>query len=686
MPYARTARFAALAGVAVAALLLTGAGRDLAPPAASAEGDGEVTLTLLHNNDGESSLLPLANAVEIEGHTVEVPVAGIAAYKAVTEREITEARASGNAVLNVYAGDAYLPGSTFVCSRLEGNPLFDAAAQDAIPYDAHIIGNHEFDSNPDFLERFIRAFAGRPFLSANLDFSAERGFEDLVDADGLVELPIEDGRVIGRSTIVTDEVTGARFGLVGATTPSLSVISVPRNVAVTADFETTAVVVQNEIDRLLEQGVTRIIFVSHLQNLTNDTKLIGLLRGVDIAVAGGGDELLQNPTVDAALQLLPGERAEVEGVYPLRTTDAAGRTVYVVTTAGNYKYVGRLDVVFGADGEVSRVVAETSYPRPVVPATEAAGATGFPAPVEKDAALVEAIEEPLNDCLADLATTSVATTEVLLDVSRHGVRARESNAGNLVADASIHGYDHNAPELGLPPRAPGNAVIAIQNGGGIRQNAGDVLPTNGRIPGDIYLVNTLDVLPFADAVAIIPGVSASDLKAAFELSISLYPDLNGGFLQIGGIGVVYDPSAAVGSRVVSLTLDGGAALVTDGAIARGAPTVTVLTNSFVADGGDGYAMFETYPGKLQLPTSYEQALRDYLLALGTISAGDARYAPGGEGRITFLEAPAPEEPEAPAPPATGTGLNPTDTSSPLPLAFAAAAAAAALWQFRRRCR
>ena len=569
MPYARTARFIALAGVAVFALLLTGAGRDLAPPAASAEGDGEVTLTLLHNNDGESSLLPLANAVEIEGHTVEVPVAGIAAYKAVTEREITEARASGNAVLNVYAGDAYLPGSTFVCSQLEGNPLFDAAAQDAIPYDAHIIGNHEFDSNPDFLERFIRAFAGRPFLSANLDFSAEPGFDDLVDA---------------------------------------------------------------------------------------------------------------------ALQLLPGEGAEVEGVYPIEATDAAGRTVYVVTTAGNYKYVGRLDVVFGADGEVSRVVAGTSYPRPVVPATEAAGTAGFPAPVEKDAALAEAIEEPLNDCLANLATASVVTTEVLLDVSRHGVRARESNAGNLLADAFLHSYDRNAPDLGLPPRGPANPIIAIQNGGGIRQNAGDVLPTNGRVPGDIYLVNTLDVLPFANAVAIIPAVSASDLKAAFELSISSYPDLSGGFLQIAGIRVVYDPSAAVGSRVVSLTLESGAALVASGAIAEGAPTVTVLTNSFLAGGGDGYAMFATYPGKLQLPTSYEQALRDYLRALGTVSAGDLRYAPGGEGRITFLEAPTPEEPEVPAPPATGTGLTPTDASSPLPLAFAAAAAAAALWQFRRRRR
>ena len=256
------------------------------------------------------------------------------------------------------------PARPSCAASLRGTPCSTPSPRTPSPTTRTSIGDHEFHSNPDFFERFIRVFAGQPFLSANLDFSAEPGFDDLVDADGLVELPAEDGRVVGRSTIVTDEVTGARFGLVGATTPSLSVISVPRNVAVTPDFETTAAVVQAEIDRLQGLGVNTIVFVSHLQNLTNDAKLIGLLRGVDIAVAGGGDELLQNPTVDAALQLLPGERGEVESVYPIEATDAAGRTVYVVTTAGNYKYVGRLDVVFGADGEVSRVVAGASYPPP----------------------------------------------------------------------------------------------------------------------------------------------------------------------------------------------------------------------------------------------------------------------------------------------------------------------------------
>ena len=290
-------------------------------PVVLAEGDGPVTLTLLHNNDGESSLLPLTNVVDIDGSTTSVAVGGIAAYKAVIDREIAQARASGNAVVNVYAGDAYLASATFICGRKEGNPLFDAVAQDAIPYDAHILGNHEFDLSPDFLERFIRAFDGQPFLSANLDFSAEPGFDDLVDADGLIEGDAEDGRVLARSMIVVDDATGARFGIVGATTPTLPVVSIPRKVTVTPDLATTATAVQAEIDRLLDRGVNRIIFVSHLQGIDYDVQFLGLLRGVDVAVAGGGNDLLWNPSVDRSLQVVPGERAEPGGAYPMEVED-----------------------------------------------------------------------------------------------------------------------------------------------------------------------------------------------------------------------------------------------------------------------------------------------------------------------------------------------------------------------------
>ncbi len=38
-----------------------------------------------------------------------------------------------------------------------------------------------------------------------------------------------------------------------------------------------------------------------------------------------------------------------------------------MTTAGNYKYLGRLDATFDAEGVLTGIVAEASYPRRVVP-------------------------------------------------------------------------------------------------------------------------------------------------------------------------------------------------------------------------------------------------------------------------------------------------------------------------------
>ena len=694
MPSTRIALPAAFVLATALALLPPAPHGKPALPAAEAQAVDGVTLTLLHNNDGESALLPLTNAVERDGRTLEVPVAGIAAYKSVVEREIARARARGHAVLTVYAGDAYLSSAAFICGQREGSPFFDALAQDAIPYDAHAIGNHEFDATPDVLERFIRSFDGQPFLSANLDFSGEPGFADLVDGDGLIEPPVSGARVVGRSMIVNDALTGAPFGLVGATTPGLATISIPRNVAVTPDLETTAHAVQSEIDRLLAAGVTRIVLVSHLQSLASDVSFVGLLRGVDITVSGGGHALLRNPAVDASLQLLPGELAPVEGAYPLEAVDADGRTVYIVTTAGSYRYLGRLDAVFDAEGEVESIVAASSYPRPVVPESEAAVRTGFTGAVAADPGLVATVEEPVAACLAGLASTRVATTEVLLDVSRTGVRGGESNAGNLVADAFLHAYDRVASSLRLPGRGPGNPVIAIQNGGGIRQNAGDTLPASGTAPGEIFLVNTLDVLPFPNAVSVVRNVSPAELKAVFEVSAERYPAPSGAFLQVAGIAAVYDPSRPAGDRVVSLTLAGGAPIVSGGAIVEGAPAVAVVTSSFVAAGGDGYTMLGSNPERRQIVASYEQALREYLQSLGTVSAGDARYAPGGEGRSIFLGAVSETlagqgDPEVLAPPTAGGGPPPAEASTPPIASLTAlwlAVALGAAWAARRALR
>jgi 2',3'-cyclic-nucleotide 2'-phosphodiesterase (5'-nucleotidase family) len=647
--------------------------------------NGSAELTLLHNNDGESSLLPFSTTVNGNAFTY----GGVAAFASVVDREIQDARGDFRSVGTVYAGDSMLASATMSCSlppNPSGTPLYDALAQKQIPYDAHILGNHEFDFSPDLLERFIRGFETngvltQPFLSANLDFAGEPGYADLIDGDGLLVGYSTDGRVVAHALLHVDRVTGDRFGVVAATTPTLPTISSPRNVLVTStDDATTAAVVQDEIDRLHDDfGVTKIVFVSHLQALSNDLTLIPLLHGVDVAVGGGGDELLKSD--DDTLQ--PGESQMVFGTYPMPVVDNDGRTVYVVTTAGNYRYLGRLDVTFDAAGEVSAIDGPASGPVRVIPTDQPSPSTltnlGVTDAVVPNADIVDSVTDPLTDCLAALSDP-IATTEVPINVSNpaatglgftRGVRNGETNGGDLVADAYLAAYDANAASFGLPPRSA-TPVIAVQNGGGIRQNAGPVLPVGytlgdpTALPGPISRRNTLDVMAFlTNVVTVIPGVSADDLKLILERAVSAPVEggllrNEGRFLQVGGLTVEVDlsmtaqvvtnPPAGLqygtittdGERVRNVTLDDGTPIVVDGSVVAGAPSVTIVTNNFTAfQGGDNYPTFVAQPTKIVLPLTYEQAVVDYILSfpvgasgLPTIPASDARYAsPNGEGRI-----------------------------------------------------
>lgn len=617
----------------------------------AADRDGAGTLTLLHNNDGESSLLPINNTVISGATSLQLPTAGISAFKSVTLNNIAAARNAGNAVVNVYAGDAFLASATLACS-LPANattPVFDAIAQRQISYDAQIIGNHEFDYTPDFLERFIRAFEvdgklTQPFLSSNLNFQNEPRFADLLDADGLIDRLVTDGRVLARSMVVTDTATTQRFGLVGATTPELPTISSPRNVTVTPTMTETAVAVQGEIDRLQTLGIQKILFISHLQDVGNDRQIVKMLHGVDIAVAGGGDELLASTTVPTTTQLLPGELAPIAGSYPLVEKDADGRDVYIVTTAGNYKYLGRIDVEFDDAGEIVAVNRETSYPRRVIPTSAVSTQLQVPDAVAKDAQMVTTVEQPVQDCLQQFAATPVVRSEVVLDVSRTGVRGRETNVGNLIADAFVASYDRYAQTNGLPARSATHPVIGIQNGGGIRQNAGDALPAGGA-PGTISRLDTLNILSFDNTMAVVKDIPPADLKTIFERSASSLPGAGGQFLQVSGIRVVYNQLQPVNSRVRSLMLEDGTAIVSSGAVVAGAPSVSIVTNNFTAGGGDNYPTLANNPNKTIIRDNtgaflgYEQAWREYLTSLPqvqglpTIQASDLRYRPGGEGRI-----------------------------------------------------
>ena len=626
------------------------------------------TLTILHNNDGESALLPEQTYTLAQGKLV---YGSAAAFSTVMKREIKSARNSGNSVVSLYAGDSFLASKTLICSEPADNtstiPVYDGVAQSMMPYDAHILGNHEFDYGTGFLKRYVDSFTQKnryQFLSGNMDFSANADLSSMAVKSGPILRSMHSGKKVGQSYIHKDFKTGAIFGVVSAVTPLLRTISSPGTAKVmTIDIPATAALINKQVEALEAQGINKIILVSHLQGVAYDKEIVALLKNVDVAVAGGGDDLLTSPDVAESIQLIPGEGKPV-GKYPEMVKDANGVDVPLITSKGNYNYLGRFDVSFNAQGKVTSYNKTTSYPRRVIPASSVATALGVTDAVKPDQRIVDAVEKPLNTCLTGFAK-SIASTQVVFATDRGsatvlGVRTAETNGGNLVADSFVHAYASRAAAVGLPAAGTANPVIAVQNGGGIRQGGGTTLPITG-VVGAINRGNTFDLLPFDNRLVAVTSVSAADLKEIFERSCAVSTSGGGQFLQFSGMKVtcsrtgtaivISNPTGdayagsitSAGTRVKEITLSDGRALVKDGAVVAGAPAVTIVTNQFTADGGDNYPTFQKMT-KVAFGVSYEQGLYDYLLSfpknaagLPEVPASDARYSKTtGEGRFTWL--------------------------------------------------
>jgi 5'-nucleotidase len=568
----------------------------------------EFWLTLLHNNDGESQLIDAGGGLEDFGGAARF-VTLVQQLKQEATEGAPRSHRSGvikRGVLMVSSGDNFLAGPEFNASQQQGIPFFDSIAMDAVGYDAIAIGNHEFDFGPDVLADFINGFVSEVlFLSANMDISLEANL-------------VLTGR-IAKSTVV--EVGDEQVGIIGATTPNLPFISSPRDVVVDADVVGA---IQAEVDAMEALGINKIILISHLQSIGEDLELIPQLSGVDITVAGGGDELLANPED----LLLPGDEDDVFGRYPMEAIDADGNSVPVVTTSGDYRYVGRLVVKFDGDGNV--VVVDRARSGPV-----RVSGVGRDA-VDPDTQIEATVTAPLEAAVAALEANIIGASEVALDGIRGNVRTVETNEGNLIADALRWQAEQLAVSFGVPV-----PEIALQNGGGIRNN--NIIPA-----GDISELDTFNMVPFSNFVTVIPNIPPEQFKEILENAVSRVESVSGRFAQISGFSFTYDASGTPqeldgdgnvvtpGTRVQEVELDDSTVIVSGGAVVGGAPAVTIATIDFLARGGDQYP----YRGAAftSVGVTYQQALRNYIQDVaglnGVISAAD--YPEGGEGRTTRL--------------------------------------------------
>jgi 5'-nucleotidase len=565
-------------------------------------------LTILHNNDGESQLINAGAGLEDFG--------GVARFATVVRKEKIKAvfgkgnrsdeddRGLKKGVITLTSGDNFLAGPEFNASLEKGVPFYDTIALDLVGYDAMCLGNHDFDFGPDVTADFIRGFRRKvTFLSANLDFSNEPALDALAKK-----------KRIAASVVI--KVRGEKIGVIGATTEDLRFISSPRSVIINEVLPA----IEAEIEKLEAKGVDKMILISHLQSIQEDLDLIPQLRGIDVAIAGGGDELLANEDD----LLIPGEEGSVFGPYPIVAVDLEGKSVPVVTTNGNYKYLGRLVVTFDTDGEVVDI-DPTSGPIRV------AGGNN-PDAVRPAPFVQKLVVEPVEDALASLGANIIGDSEVALDGVRGNVRTIETNLGNLIADSLKWQATQLAPAFGAP-----EPNVALQNGGGIRND--DV-----RGPGDITELDTFDILPFSNFVTLVPNISRDQFKEIMENAVSKVESVSGRFAQVSGFTMEYDPAGTPqtldddgnvvtpGSRIISITLSNGTAIVTSGAVVAGDP-LTIATIDFLANGGDQYP----YRGApfTRLGVTYQQALSNYIQdgLFGIIKEGD--YPQGGEGRITL---------------------------------------------------
>ncbi|MBK8168084.1 MAG: 5'-nucleotidase C-terminal domain-containing protein [bacterium] len=554
----------------------------------TAGGAGAFTLTIFHNNDGESSLLP--NGAGFGG-----------AGAFVAKLDQLRAATTTDGQIMVSSGDNFLAGPNFSASLDHGVPFYDTQVMERIGYDAVCLGNHDFDFNPDVLADFLAGYVSRPkYVNCNLDFSAEPGLQAYVTGGDLV-----------RSLVVTTG--GQQIGIIGATTERLPYISSPRGVVVNA----VAPAVQAEIDALTLAGVNKIILISHLQSIQEDLLLAPMLSGVDVMVGGGGSEVLAN----AGDLLVPGD--VIYGPYPLLATGGDSASIPVVTTQGNYLYVGRLEVTFDAAGNV---VATAGGPVRVANASYADGVT-------PDAAIVAAVEAPVAAYSAALAAQIIGVSEVPLDGVRTNVRSRETNEGNLVADAMLWQARQLMGDYGVT-----RVDVAIQNGGGIRNNA--VVPA-----GNISMKTTFDILPFANFLCVVEDLSRENLKEILENCVSRVEFGDGRFGQVAGMRFLYDPSGTAqvidpvsgvittpGARIREIVLmDEPQTVICEfGAVVPG-PAVNMAIVDFSARGGDQYP-FNGAPLKI-MGVSYQQALANYITqGLGGVVTA-AQYPVGGEGRV-----------------------------------------------------
>jgi len=541
-------------------------------------------------------------------------------------------------------GDTWIPGPWLVAGAdpsLSAVPGIgstalarpDIAIFNAFGVDASALGNHEFDLGSAVVSGAIGASgswvgAQFPFITSNLDFSADSALRGLADATlgGTAtnnfagkEASSIKGKIAPYSVVT---VNGEKIGIVGSTTFELLSKTSPNGTVpkddgnpATDDLQEVAALLQASVDALRATGVNKIVMVDQLDSLERNKLLAPMVSGIDVMVAGGGHERMGDAN-DVAVAFNGHDADFIADSFPIMATDKDGNPTLIVTTDTEFTYLGRLQVEFDAAGILNTAalddVINGAYASSEAILQSVTGSSQSAAEIvaaSATGAKVQAIVDAIDTVITVKDGNKFGFSNVYLEGDRVFGRAQEVNLGNLTADANAF---KALTALG------GGTMVSLKNGGGLRASIGSVEADGDKVAnpltanGNVSQLDVENALRFDNRLMVF-DTTPQGLLNIMNFGAGLAPG-NGGFPQVGGLRFSYDPDLAAGSRVQDIALydqDGNfiQVIVNDGVVDANAPaTIPVVILNFTANGGDGY------------PIKANGENFRYLLTDGTLSA------------------------------------------------------------------
>lgn len=543
-------------------------------------GHRPIEVAIAHVNDTHSALEPTAERLRVrtpEGveHVCRAPLGGMTRLKTALDA----ARAGTPNLLVLHAGDA-------VQGTLYFNVFGGAAEVDflnALGFDAMVLGNHEFDRRPAHLAAML-APARFPILAANVDASAE---------------PELAARL---KPYVIREIGGEKIAIVGLTTPVTPRIT--RDVG-RVRFLDPAESLGKVMAELRAHDINKVVVLSHL-GYAEDVALARKVPGIDVIVGGHSHSLLGDAADLGRLGLTPA------GPYPTQVPGPDG-PVLVVQAWKWGEVLGLLHVRFDTAG---RVTGFTAAPRLVAGeafmengrtvdaaspeqamlrrALAASGVVTFPA---EDPAMLRKLA-PYKARVAALQNAPIGA-RALVDL----VRGTATDPGPILADACREAV-------------PG-AQLGLVGAGGVRHD----IPA-----GPVTLGEVMAVSPFGNSLVVMDITGAqleTALEQAEEFRLTVRPPAEGDPRRLPVIhpsGFVYaiHPRRPFGHRIDGLLLRKA-----DGTTTPMDPAATyrLVTDSFLAGGGDGLSELKTVTaGRADTGLLEHDALAEHLRRLVDVDA------------------------------------------------------------------